>query len=298
MDIKGSLEEPPPYTAIPTNTINVDEFPINSFTSHLQYHVKSLPDRIRTAQQARKVEQAFSDASLLDRIVPSVEGFLAELGARHYPVPLATLTLVPGTAVPKDAVLSGSEDMKRRGELSRVVKVSIDGTGKDSKVSSDASKPQNTGEDPSWASGQEFGDWGRFGGSSTGDTGEDSKTLWWRDEEMARRLANYLQPKREKKTPVEQSSVVQAVVEHRIPAKREKRGWGWGKRENAKVSPETPNKPADTSIRADEPQEEQSKDETEMVVTAQEVAFRHENEFGIWESFRGWGIVVAVKVNQ
>ncbi|XXG96937.1 hypothetical protein Hte_003228 [Hypoxylon texense] len=297
MDNKEYLEEPPPYTAISTNTANVDEFPIDSYTSQLQYHVKSLPNRIRTAQQARKVEQSFSDASLLDRIVPTVESFLAELGARHSPVPLATLTLVPETAVPKNAVLSGSEDMKRRGELSRVVRVSLGGTSKDSKSSSDTFRPQYTGEDPSWASGQEFGDWGRFGGesSSPGDVGEDNKMLWWRDEEMAYRLANYLQPKTEKKSPVQQRSVVQAVVEQRIPAKKEKRGWGWGK---AKVSPETSNKPADVDVGVDEPQEKQSKDGAEMVVTAQEVAFRHENEFGIWESFRGWGIVVAVKVNN
>ncbi|KAI1781247.1 hypothetical protein F4818DRAFT_398483 [Hypoxylon cercidicola] len=300
MDSKRSPEAPPPYTAIPTNTINIDEFPINSFTSHLQYHVKSLPDRIRTAQQARKVEQAFSDASLLDRIVPTVEGFLAEVGARHHPVPLATLTLIPATSVPKNAVLSGSEDMKRRGELSRVVKVSVEGTSKDSKSSSDTFKPQSTSEDPSWSSGQEFSDWGRFGGtsSSIGDTSEDSETLWWRDGEMARRLANYLQPKKEKKAPVERNSVVQAVVEQRIPPKREKKGWSWGRRGSAKSPPEAPEERTDVNVRPDEPREEQAEDDATMMATAQEVVFRHENELGLWESFRGWGIVVAVRVKN
>ncbi|KAI6083922.1 hypothetical protein F4821DRAFT_182203 [Hypoxylon rubiginosum] len=297
MDSERISEEPPPYTIVATNDTNPDEIPINSLTSHLQDHVKSLPDRIRAAQQARKVEQGSIDVSLLDRLIPIVEGFLVELGARHDPVSLATLTLVPDGAVPKDAKLSDSEDTKRRGELSRVVKV---WPGKDSKSDSGKSKPQYLSEDPSWVPGQEFSGWGRFGETSspTGDGSEDGKTLWWTDEEMAHRLASYLQPKKEQRAPMERSSVVQTVVEQRIPPKKEKRGWGWRRQGNAKDSPEASHKPADTYVEASKLQDMPNKNEAEMMISAQEVAFRHENEFGIWESFRGWGIVVAVKIEN
>ncbi|KAI1396871.1 hypothetical protein F4819DRAFT_113124 [Hypoxylon fuscum] len=297
MDSKVPLEEPPPYTAFPPNVDNLDELQLNSLTSYLQHHVISLPDRIRAIQQARRTEQSFKDASLLDRIVPIVENFLADVGARHKPVPLATLTLVPAVAVPKNAVLSGLEDMKRRGELCRVARITMDSASKDSKSSSGGTRSQYTSEDPSWAPGKEFDDWGRFGAnSSICDNSKTNETLWWRDEEMAHRLASYLQPKKEKKTPVEHNSVVQTVVEQRIPPKKEKRGWSWGKRGSAPTSPNVPTMLAESSIREDELQEDQGKPGAEMVVTAQEVAFRHENELGIWESTSGWGIVLTVKI--
>ncbi|KAI8957940.1 hypothetical protein F5Y11DRAFT_62293 [Daldinia sp. FL1419] len=305
MDSKEPLEAPPeappPYTAVPTNISALDELQLSSLTSHLQHHVASLPGRIRATQQARKAEQSFSDASLLDHIVPLLEEFLLDLGARQIPVPLATLTLVPGAAVPKNAVLSGMEDMRRRGEICRVSRISIEGFGKDfkdSKVGSGTHKSPKISEDPSWAPGQEFSDWGRFDepGSPLDDVADKIKTLWWRDEEMAHRLANYLQPKREKKPSPKLNTVVQAVVEQRLPAKKEKKSWFWGKRAKEQTSPEpiVPNPPQIDAVIDDT--EELQKQGADMTVTAQEVAFRQENELGIWESVRGWAIVVAVKV--
>lgn len=230
MDGKMLLDEPPPYTALPSGTTTSNELQLNSLTYHLQHHVASLPERIRVTQQARRAEQTLSDASLLDHIVPIVEEFLADLGTRNSPVPLATLTLIPDTAVPKNAVLSGLEDMKRRGEVCRVSRISVNSFTKDSKSSSGISKSQNTNGDPSWAAGQEFTGWGRFGESESPahDVTESNKMLWWRDEEMAHRLARYLRPEKEKRAPLEHNSVVQAVVEHRIPPKKEKKGWLWG----------------------------------------------------------------------
>ncbi|XDG03193.1 hypothetical protein ABKA04_002808 [Annulohypoxylon sp. FPYF3050] len=294
MDGKLPLDEPPPYTTLPTDRPISDEFQLNSLTSHLQHHVLSLPDRIRATQRVRKAEQTISDASLLDHIVPIVEEFLADLGARHTPVPLATLTLVPDVAVPKNAALSGLEDMKRRGEICRVSRISVDKASKDTKPSSGAPQSKVVSEDPGWASGQEFSGWGRFGEpESPINDSERNKMLWWRDEEMAHRLAGYLQPKREQRTPMEQRSVVQAVVERRIPAKKEKKGWLWGRRSGGQAT-ESVVTPARTEVEVQRPQEEQK--EARMTVAVQEVAFRQENELGIWESFCGWGVVVAVKV--
>ncbi|KAI0900723.1 hypothetical protein F4806DRAFT_166530 [Annulohypoxylon nitens] len=294
MDGKLPLDEPPPYTTLPTDRPISDEFQLNSLTSHLQHHVLSLPDRIRATQRVRKAEQTISDACLLDHIVPIVEEFLADLGARHTPVPLATLTLVPDVAVPKNAVLSGLEDMKRRGEICHVSRISMDRASKDTKPSSGAPQTKVVSEDPSWASGQEFSGWGRFGEPefSVDDT-ERNKMLWWHDEEMTHRLASYLQPKEENNVPVEERSVVQVVVEHRIPAKKEKKGWLWGRRTSGQ-NPASAVTPTETEVEAKRPQEKQKG--ARMTVAAQEVAFRQENELGIWESFRGWGIVVAVKV--
>ncbi|KAF3070867.1 putative nad-dependent epimerase dehydratase family protein [Daldinia childiae] len=298
MNGKEPLEAPPPYTALPTNPDTQDELQLNSLTSHLQHHITSLPDRIRATQQARKVEQSFSDASLLDHIVPVLEEFLVDLGARHTPVPLATLTLVPSVTVPKNAILSGLEDMKRRGEICRVSRISIERPGKDSKSGSGTLSSPEISENPSWATGQEFSDWGRFDepSSSLDGTAEKIKSLWWHDEEMARRLANYLQPRKEKRSEVKLNSVVQTVVEQRLPPKKEKKSWFWGKRISEEKSPEStvPNLSRIDAVK-DNIQEEQEKQGADMTVMAQEVAFRQENDLGIWESVRGWGIVVTVK---
>ncbi|KAI1659315.1 hypothetical protein F4813DRAFT_28385 [Daldinia decipiens] len=299
MDSKEPLEAPPPYTAVPTNSGPLDELQLNSLSSHLQRHITSLPDRIRATQQARRVEQSFSDASLLDQIVPVLEEFLVDLEARHTPIPLATLTLVPGAAVPKNAILSGLEDMQRRGEICRVSRISIESPSKDSKSGSGTLSSPEISENPSWASGQGFSDWGRFDepSSSLDGAAEKIKSLWWRDEEMARRLANYLQPKKEKNPEVKLNSVVQTVVEQRLPPKKEKKSWFWGKRASEQKSPEpTVLNPSRIDAAKDDIQEEQEKREASMTVTAQEITFRQENDLGIWESVRGWGIVVAVKV--
>ncbi|OTB04239.1 hypothetical protein M426DRAFT_59152 [Hypoxylon sp. CI-4A] len=298
MDGKVPSEEPPPYTAASIEPGVPGDVSLGSLTTYLQYHVSSLPNLIRESQQAREAEWATSDAQLLDYIVPIVEEFLVDLGARHVPVPLATLTLIPATAVPKNAVLSSQEDIKRRGEVCRVSRVSVHSAGKDMKPRTGSERHQSASEDPDWAPGQEFTDWGRFGesGSTADNDTEKNRTCWWDDEEMARRLANYLRPKKEEKTHVERPSVVQAVVEHRIPAKKEKKSWPWGKRASSQKSPEA-SVPIPTKVETavDERQQEEQQGAT-MVVTAEEVVFRQENEFGIFESIRGWGIVVAVKM--
>ncbi|KAI1139972.1 hypothetical protein F5Y05DRAFT_380655 [Hypoxylon sp. FL0543] len=300
MDEKVPPDAPPPYTALPSSSATTsDELQLNSLTSHLQHHVASLPDRIRVTQQARKAEQTLSDASLLDHIVPIVDEFLADLGARHGPVPLATLTLVPDAALPENAVLSGMEDMKRRGEVCRVSRVPICSHSKDSKSRSSVSKSQNANSDPSWASGQEFSGWGRFGEPEfpAEDVTKRDQTLWWHDEEMAHRLASYLQPQRERKECTEHRSAVQVVVEQRIPPKKEKKGWLWGRRPSLQRPPESSAEatPVGNGTEVDKQQDEQ-REGAEMMVSAREVAFRQENEFGILESLRGWAIVVAVQV--
>jgi hypothetical protein len=70
----------------------------------------------------------------------------------------------------------------------------------------------------------------------------------------------------------------------------------WGRKKSivapsttsAAALPASPNQVSDTV--ADE-----MDDRVEMVVRAEEVTFRKENEFGVWESMSGFGIVVTVK---
>lgn len=123
---------------------------------------------------------------------------------------------------------------------------------------------------------------------------------------------------------------VQAAVEQRLPAEKPRRSWGWGRRKNGEPSPSSsspsPSSPAasTTTVTLPPPGEPFSEAaarpgtvasgdvagvpsgghqlgngrRARMTVSAQEVAFRHENDFGIWESTSGWAVVVAVKMDS
>ncbi|KAI0181223.1 hypothetical protein GGR52DRAFT_523317 [Hypoxylon sp. FL1284] len=298
--MRSSKEPPPPYSATPTNmnTTDVEDLSSESPTSLLQAYIKSLPGRVRAARQASQDKQATSDALLLDCIRPLVEEFLVRVAAVYCGPLLATLTLVPGTAVPKSAVLSGSEEMDRRGDISRVARVTIDRKGKDSKSVSEYSKTRSMVKDPYWASGRESSDWGRLSdaSSSSDDDIDVGEALWWQDEDMARRLASYLQPNSEKRASLEIDSVIQAVAEQRMPSKF-KRWRGWWEGSRARNSSGSAGMPyTDHNVGVDKWYEGRGNDDAEMAISAQKVAFRHENDFGLLESLSGWGIIVAVRV--
>ncbi|ORY55122.1 uncharacterized protein BCR38DRAFT_452909 [Pseudomassariella vexata] len=332
MDMETPLEDgdqPPPYSPPSLNNQyqpapSTPQFHPNSLTSHLHDHLSSLPYRIRQTQQHRNAQQTSSDVALLDHLVPIIESFLRDLGAQSIAPPLATLTLVPEAAVPEDAVLSGLDDMLRRGEIGRVFRVSILTARKDSKGET---KPSSTGPPTTTTGSREFTDWGRWGssGGSFGST-EPSKLFWWRDEDLAKRLALYLQPQPQPQqekpsstpSPAAQISAVQTAVEQRIPADKEKkggRGFGWGKwRSVSTGSPAagTSSKPPTMSESSRSGRgsvaggfvsglsEERvgvgDGERTEMRVTAEEVAFRRQNDFGIYESMSGVAVVVTVRV--
>lgn len=310
------VDQPPPYSATATTSPPPStSYHPGSLTSHLHSHLEALPARIQATQESRSLTQSQTDTYLLDHIIPNVEAFLADAGRLH-PVPnVATLTLVPAVAVPENAQLSELDDMKRRGEFGRVCRVDMSSMStKDTKTDSKGSLSNSVagpsiGVEQTWTKDREFTDWGRWNDVVlAGSTSESNgNSFWWRDESTARRLASYLQPlpprrrsSRPKSNPVEQS----------IPAEKEKKGWfGFRRIDRSSVSsegasgPTTPRRVAGGDVLGplDEqplPSPQNSSDEARAVmnVSAQEVAFRKENDFGIWESTSGWAIVVQVKV--
>ncbi|KAI1323493.1 hypothetical protein F5Y16DRAFT_344590 [Xylariaceae sp. FL0255] len=313
MDTNHNLEEfPPPYTADAADAASLAppyEISPDFISSQLQEHLSLLPSRIRSTQQAQSAIQSLDDAASLDALLPEVEIFLARLGNLHPTPKLAHLTLVPDVAVPSNASLSSIEEMRRRGELCQVARVSV---GETSKGENPKVSPDQLGVlsgESSWSVGREFSDWGRFGDSdnSTSEAYAARNLLWWKDENMARRLARYLQPPAPPKEPPPAQNEspalvtsVQAVVEQRLPPQKERRGW-FGSRK-ASSSQATAPVPSKISSNIDKPivtqPETRSKqpERTKIVVTAEEVAFRRENDFGIIESMSGWAVVVALRV--
>ncbi|RYP51767.1 hypothetical protein DL768_002990 [Monosporascus sp. mg162] len=280
MDIKSPDDVPPPYNTIHYHGISPETPPSESLTSHLQSHVASLPSRIRASQRAHTAQQRMDDTLLMDHIAPAIEEFLIDLGAQAPTPPLATLTIVPGGAVPETAVLSGLEETQKRGELGRLFKVNL--------------KEGTKGiQSPSYST-----------------PSQNASLLWWHDEAMARRLARSLQPKKvEKKQPVARASPVQVAAERELSPEKQKRGWGWGWGRwrsglgsgetcgrGAMGDPSSRTGASEASASFDAQGRVQEQDEAQMAVEAQEVAFRVENDLGILESMRGWAIVVIVEI--
>ncbi|KAI0531537.1 hypothetical protein GGR58DRAFT_230626 [Xylaria digitata] len=294
---------PPPYS-VHAGDHGAQE---GSLTSHLQHHLASLPNRIRKTQEAHSVQQSLDDASLLDLLLPEIHDFLAYLGSLHTTPKLAHLTLIPEAVVPPDAILSGMEEMRQRGEPCRVARVnlSLSSNEKKSVTAHESRRAANNSQD--WSPGREFSDWGRFGESPTAtDSSQSQSTLWWRDENMARRLARCLQPTNGNE-PASLQTPVQETVEERLPAQKEKKGWFWGKKANTGSTSTFAAKTVQADVETfpgrgnatQTPAKKSAEKErggARMSVTAEEVAFRTENEFGLMESSRGWAIVIAVQV--
>ncbi|KAJ9160769.1 hypothetical protein NKR19_g2889, partial [Coniochaeta hoffmannii] len=133
----------------------------------------------------------------------------------------------------------------------------------------------------------EFDDWGRWddGGSSS----DKGSAFWFRDEAMARRLAAYLQPKETVKTE-------RREVRAEVQREKEKKGlFGWGRKGYDAKKPEVQPAGADKGPVG---QVVKQSEGVSMTVRAEEVTFRRENEFGVWESLSGFGIVVTVRVRR
>jgi hypothetical protein len=333
MDAKNVAEEsPPPYTihasdAKPTYQSSIDSIDSSSryaesATSHLQHHLTSLPTRIRRTQQVHSFQRSLDDASLLDFLVPEVENFLAHIGNLTTTPKLAHLTLVPESAIPPNAVLSSMEELRRRGELCQVARVNVypshSNMGSKAESNRDKKKPETDedSEGQTWTAGQEFSDWGRFGeSSSSADLSSQAQAmLWWKDEDMARRLARHLQPERQTEQSV-LNTPVQTIVEERLPLQKEKKSWFWGRKGSSSSSssasafgaktvekdvpailPERSDDATDSNGRRNSNQKQKQQAGTKMTVTAEEVAFRTENNFGIMESKSGWAVVVVVHI--
>ncbi len=121
---------------------------------------------------------------------------------------------------------------------------------------------------------------------------------FWDDEEMARRLARYLNPKRDPETlrlPPRKEEVKQVEEARASPSKG---FWGRKKSVGKRVEKPVPVESVQPSKYAGDAKGEvvESGDKVIMNVKAEEVDFRTENQFGIYGTERGWGIIVQIKV--
>jgi hypothetical protein len=274
-------ELPPPYTE--TSTAAPAEQPLSPglLSSHLGAHLSSLPTRIRESQAARSNAQAAGDLDIITRVVPEIESFLSDITTHDHLPGEAELIIVPATSVPTKWQLTGLEERRKEGEIVQLVRVEgppPDTKGQDSKLNAPAPPQERDYSTP------QFDGWGRWDEPSSSNAPVPG-SWWWRDETMAHRLASQLSPKAAEVAPrgIERQQVRAVVQETR-------RGWGWGR----KKAPEPPAPASEPVARRPLTDDER----VSMTVRAEEVTFRMENDFGIWESLTGWGLVARVRIRR
>lgn len=285
----GDGELPPPYSPEPNPSPSCAQAPPSSSLhadSLFAVHLASMRCQIREQQTTRASLQDQHDTRLLALLVPHVEAMLAAVAGLEPAPQLVQTTLVPEGAVTPD--WTPAETYRERSkEVHGVVRVQ---TQPPAKMAGDAKQPATNGG--GGGQGHEFDGWGRWGEHvSEGGTSKEEDELWWKDENMARRLARYLQPVR-KVMAVDRPTVAAKATE----AKKAKSRWnilGGSRKTGNEGSTPLPLPAAAASRSAAAVRVE---DDVSMNVTAEEVTFRRENEMGIWESSTGWGVVVRVRI--
>ncbi|KAI5456611.1 hypothetical protein BGZ63DRAFT_395894 [Mariannaea sp. PMI_226] len=258
-DIDFSDDSPPPYSPAAA-----PQQPFQSVSSLLSSHLRNLPDRISSTRAARTSEREERDAEILPFLIPHIEDLIHSVAVMDPPPSRLEMTMIPADAVEDSWRFSDEDDNHR------LVKIQT----ASSKNSSDVKK-EKSGLGLSTGSKTVFDEWGRWEDGASSSSNNKEGALWWHDDEMAYRLAKYLQPER----PHPKAST--PPVPEPQPAKKST----WSMFKKSEPAPVPPR------LRIEE-------EPVSLTVRAEEVTFRRENEFGIWETKTGWGLVVRIRVRQ
>ncbi|KAL7920628.1 hypothetical protein ACQKWADRAFT_298019 [Trichoderma austrokoningii] len=263
MDNGTHLEDddlPPPYSPsanLSTSTSTQQHPDPQSYSSLFSSQIANLRTQIPASQAHRASITDDRDAYVLSIIFPYVEEFLSSI-SKIYPTPrLAEAILVPDAAV-SNGWKFNDEDDKRDGEYKTLIRVC------------EANKKDGNDEKKQWPPEK--------GSHSTNETNDGTDSaLWWDSESTALRLAKHLQPPR----PASSSPTDGQAAKDRSSKKPGIRGL-------FKRSGDVPQNIAS--------KEERPVERVTMTARAEEVTFRKENEFGIWETRTGWGIIMRVRI--
>ncbi|KAF4624889.1 hypothetical protein G7Y89_g13282 [Cudoniella acicularis] len=239
--------------------------PSSYYSTQIRDQLSTLTSQITSLQTQKSLLSHAHDEKILSLLTTQIQIFLSEFA--NSGLKRGTLILVPANGMTDEKAMPTDYDFRDPDEYDRVVRV--------------RSKEDVVPDE--WS----------------GETGE----MWyWRDEDMARRLAQYLKPPpdpRDMELPPRKEELVPQPVEGRAsPA----RGF-WGRKKSVTMKPPllAVNEQKDVKVDSDSKlpsTSEESEDRVMMDVKADEVVFRTENDFGIYGTERGWGIVLTLRLSM
>jgi hypothetical protein len=250
---------PPSYSETISSRYPPSSSTSQYYSSQIQSQLSSLTSQISSLQTQKDILSHAHDEKILSLLTLDIQLYLTDFAKTG--LQRGTLVLVPAQGLEDDKALPVDYDFKNPEEYDRVVRV----------------RDKET---------DEYGD----------------GNLWyWRDEDLAMRLASYLRPTpypRTMELPPRPERVKAQLVESQ-PGNGSSRGF-WGRKKSTTKIVETPppaEQSRDSKFDGDSKvSPKDSEDTVVMDVKAEEVVFRTENEFGIYGTERGWGVVVKLKV--
>jgi len=120
--------------------------------------------------------------------------------------------------------------------------------------------------------------------------GQSEEKWFWRDEDMAGRIAENLKPAPDPRT------MELPPRREEIQSPKESKSF-WGRRKSSKSTADVPAVQEPERSEKGESSRVENKDKVVMTIKAEEIVFRTESAFGILGTERGWGIVVRMKVH-
>ncbi|TVY32037.1 hypothetical protein LSUB1_G008411, partial [Lachnellula subtilissima] len=215
---------------------------------------------ISSLQTQKSLLSHAQDEKILSLLTTQIQLYLSDFA--HSGLKKGTLILVPASGVTDVNALPADYDFKNAAEYDAVVRVR-------SKQDAGAGRDE-------WAEAKE------------------REMMYWRDEDMALRLAGILNPPpapRDMELPPRKEQVVAEKAEE-----PKSRGF-WGSRKKSVTK--TPATAVVVERKVDAKMSsmtEEPNDKVVMDVRAEEVVFRTENELGIYGTESGWGIVLKLRV--
>ncbi|KZL86564.1 nad dependent epimerase dehydratase family protein [Colletotrichum incanum] len=284
----GDGDLPPPSYSEATTSYS--SAPSYHSTSSVSATLNGLSSLLRVTQSQQTARDTITTTNILPHLTPHITSLLTRLGTTPHPPTLTELYLVPAAAVGPEWSIASDAD-RRAGEVAQVIRVKPE-ADPDSKGGADRKRADTSASTTAASSSREyeFDEWGRWDDDAdTASTSEEGQ-WWWNDEALARRLAKRLQPE-----PKLDRTVVSAVMEQ---ARTEKKAGRWGMFRSGSESPSSSSSAPPLARQSEKATPLKQEEDVAMTVRAEEVTFRKENEMGIWESMRGYGIVARVRIRR
>ncbi|KAH6713811.1 hypothetical protein BKA61DRAFT_50050 [Leptodontidium sp. MPI-SDFR-AT-0119] len=226
------------------------------YSSQIQSQLRTLNTQISSIQTQRDILSHAQEEKILSLLTHHIQLYLSDFA--NTGLQKGSLILVPAKAIQDPKATPTDYDFSEPSEYDRVVKVS------DKECDS-------------------------YGTTTT--TGRED--LWyWEDEDMAKRLAGYLRP-----PPRDPRTLELPMRKEQMAPQPQSKGWGFfGKKKSEERPPLIEDRQDSSSNTKGRLSGRESEDRVVVDVKAEEVVFRTENEYGMYGSEEGWGIVVKLRI--